>query len=120
MDFGDVVEDHLWWPEVRPSISISLLQIDGTKRIGLCDGATVTVVESVLSLRLAHVDLRDRMFIEQKSSGDFLALQVPTEAEASISNSYLVAHQISAEAILGCRATEDIKQGECYSIQDVR
>lgn len=64
----------VWWKTIsggQKFTLFSLLQIDGTKRIGLCDGATVTVVESVLSLRLTHVDLRDRMFIEQKSSGDF-------------------------------------------------
>jgi hypothetical protein len=63
----------VWWKTISggqkftQASLFSLLQIDGTKRIGLCDGATVTVVESVLSLRLTHVDLRDRMFTEQRA-----------------------------------------------------
>lgn len=40
-----------------------------------------------------------------------LCLQVPEKAEASIRDEYLIGYRIPAQAIAGCRNTEDIKRG---------
>lgn len=48
-----------------------------------------------------------------------LCLQVPAKAEASIPNKYLVTLGITRRAIVERRNTEDIRRGECCSLQEI-
>jgi len=114
VDFGGAVEDHLWWPERRPSIFISLFANrwhaeNWALRWSDDHGGRECTVYAISACAL-----EGSYVYQAEELRRAMCLQVPAEAEASILNEYLVAHRIPAEAILGCRTTEDIRRGECY------
>ena len=110
VDFGGAVEDHLRWRPV-PSLFIStfadkrLAENWALKRSERHDGKICGIFEinasKLVGSCIFHADeLRKH-----------LGLQVPSEAEASILEEYLVAWNIPQRAIVGCQSTEDIQRG---------
>jgi len=118
-DFGGAVEDHLCWRKNRRSPFISLFAnkrhaenwaLDWSERHQgrLCDVFEINAPELVGSYVFHAYELWES-----------LCLQVPAKAEASIPNEYLVTHGIPRRAIVGRRNTEDIRRGECCSLQEI-
>lgn len=110
VDFGGAIQDHLCWIKV-PSLFISPFADKrhaenwALKWSAGHDGKPCKVFEinasKLVGLYVFHADeLRKH-----------LRLQVPSKAEVSILEEYLVAWNIPRPAIVGCRSTEDIQRG---------
>jgi hypothetical protein len=113
VDFGGAVEDHLCWRPARRSIFISLfankrhaenwaLHWSAQHYGRLCEVFEINASE--LGSYVFHADEIRKC----------LGLHVPSTAEASILDEYLVAYRVPQRAIAGRQTTEDIQRGGLF------
>ncbi len=111
VDFGGAVEDHLCWRPTRLSIFISLFankrhaEYWALKWSARHNGKLCEVFE-IDAAKLGYY------VFDAEELRQGLSLHVPSGAEASILDEYLVAYEIPRRAIVGRRSSEDIQRGE--------
>ena len=111
VDFGGAVEDHLCWRPAHLSIFISLIANKRHAENWALDWSASHDGRPCEVFEINASELAGLYVFHADEIRKCLSLHVPSRAEASILEEYLVAYRVPQRVIVGHQNTEDIQRG---------